>query len=354
MARIVTGERPTGPLHLGHYFGSLAERVRLQKQGHLLYLVIADYQVITDRDRAGDLPDRVLGLVLDYLAAGLDPDDTVVFRHSAVPAIHELAVAFLSLVSVGELRRNPTVNDEIAHSRQRSVNGLMFTYPVHQAADVLALRGELVPVGADQLPHLELMRTVARRFAERYERVFPIPEPVLSHTPRLPGLDGGKMSKSRQNAIALTATADEITAMIRRARTDSIREITFDPVSRPDVARLLELGALVTGTDPTEFAARIDGAGAARLKAYVTEAVDAFVEPMRRRRAEFTAADAAAILSRGNERAAAEASATLHEAHRAMGMAYDGAPAAPRRCRMIPSVASGAQARRSQGGGGVR
>jgi tryptophanyl-tRNA synthetase len=324
MSRIVTGERPTGPLHLGHYFGSLADRVRLQKQGHLLYLVIADYQVITDRDRAEHLPDRVLGLVLDYLAAGLDPDDTVVFTHSAVPAIHELAVAFLSLVSVGELRRNPTVKDEIAHSRQRSVNGLMFTYPVHQAADVLSLRGERVPVGADQLPHLELMRSIARRFAERYGPVFPMPEPVLSNTPRLAGLDGGKMSKSRRNAIALTATSDEIAARIREARTDSIRDITFDPVARPDVARLLELGALATGTDPVEVAARIGDAGAAGLKAYLTEAVDALLEPMRRRRTEFTVADAAAILSRGNERSAAEAGATLDEARRAMGMTYDG------------------------------
>jgi tryptophanyl-tRNA synthetase len=327
MSRSVTGERPTGPLHLGHYFGSLAERVRLQKQGHLLYLVIADYQVITDRDRAHDLPDRVLGLVLDYLAAGLNLDDAVVFRHSAVPAIHELTVAFLSLVSMGELGRNPTVKDEIAHSRQRSVSGLMFTYPVHQAADVLSLRGELVPVGADQLPHLELMRTIARRFAERYEPVFPVPEPVLSRTPRLPGLDGGKMSKSRHNAIALTATADEIAVRIREARTDSIREVTFDPVSRPAVARLLELGALATGIDPVEIAARVDGAGATGLKAFTTEAVDSFVEPMRRRRAEFTVADAAAILARGNARAAVEASATLDEARLAMGMTYDGRPA---------------------------
>jgi tryptophanyl-tRNA synthetase len=327
MSRIVTGERPTGPLHLGHYFGSLADRVRLQKQGHLLYLVIADYQVITDRDRAVDLPDLVLGLVLDYLGAGLDPDHTVVFRHSAVPAIHELTVAFLSLVSMGELGRNPTVKDEIAHSRQRSVSGLMFTYPVHQAADVLSLRGELVPVGADQLPHLELMRTIARRFAERYEPVFPVPEPVLSQTPRLPGLDGGKMSKSRHNAIALTATADEIAALIREARTDSIREITFDPVSRPAVARLLELGALATGADPVEIAARVDGAGAAGLKAFIAEAVDGFIEPMRRRRAQFTVADAAAILARGNARAAAEANATLDKVRRAMGMTYDGLPA---------------------------
>ena len=298
MSRIVTGERPTGPLHLGHYFGSLAERVRLQKQGHELYLVIADYQVITDRDRAEDLPEQVLGLVLDYLAAGLDPDHTVVFTHSAVPAIHELAVAFLSLVSVAELGRNPTVKDEIAHSRQPSVNGLMFAYPVHQAADVLSLRGELVPVGADQLPHLELMRTIARRFAERYAPVFAMPQPVLSETPRLPGLDGIKMSKSRRNALALTATADEIAAGIRRARTDSIREMTYDPVARPGVARLLQLAALVTGTEPAEVAASVGDAGAAGLKALVTEAVDAFVDPMRRRRTQFTASDAVEILAR--------------------------------------------------------
>lgn len=195
--RILTGDRPTGDLHLGHYFGTLQNRVRLQDAGAELLVLIADYQVLTDRDAAESIGEHVLSLVLDYLAIGVDPARSVIFAHSAVPELNQLLLPFLSLVTEGELRRNPTVKDEIAHSRQASVSGLMLTYPVHQAADILACKANLVPVGQDQLPHVEVTRLVARRFNERYQGaggagVFPEPDALLSDAPLLLGTDGGR------------------------------------------------------------------------------------------------------------------------------------------------------------------
>ena len=163
--RVLTGDRPTGPLHLGHYFGTLHNRVRLQDEGAEVFVLVADYQVLTDRDTAERLDEHVLGLVLDYLAVGIDPRRATIFAHSAVPSLNQLLLPFLSLVTVPELRRNPTVKDEIAHSRQSSVSGLMFSYPAHQAADILSVRATLVPVGRDQLPHVEVSRLIARRKA---------------------------------------------------------------------------------------------------------------------------------------------------------------------------------------------
>src|SRR6201997_5107940 len=217
---ILTGDRPTGLLHLGHYFGTLRNRVRLQDAGAELFVLIADYQELTDRDApvsartvppgADSIGEHVFSLVLDYLAVGIDPARSVIFAHSAVPELNQLLLPFLSLVTEAELRRNPTVKDEIAHSRQSSVSGLMFTYPVHQAADILFCKANLVPVGQDQLPHLELTRVIARRFNDRYgARVFPVPDALLSAAPLLLGTDGEKMSKSRGNSIALSASADE-------------------------------------------------------------------------------------------------------------------------------------------------
>jgi hypothetical protein len=142
MTRVLTGDRPTGPLHVGHYFGSLRNRVLLQDGGAEIFVLIADYQVLTDRDTAERLEEYVIALVADYLAIGIDPGRSVIFAHSAVPALNQLLLPFLSLVTVPDLRRNPTVKDEIAHSRQASVSGLMFTYPVHQAADILFCKAD--------------------------------------------------------------------------------------------------------------------------------------------------------------------------------------------------------------------
>src|SRR6201995_567706 len=217
--RILTGDRPTGRLHLGHYFGTLRNRVRLQDLGAEVFVLIADFQVLTDRDTAERLDEYVTGMLLDYLAIGLDPARTVIFAHSAVPALNQLLLPFLSLVSVPELNRNPTVKDEIAHSRQAAVSGLMLTYPVHQAADILFCKANLVPVGQDQLPHLEITRVIARRFNERSDPVFPLPDALLSAAPLLLGTDGTKMSKSRGNTIPLAASADQTARLIRGAQT---------------------------------------------------------------------------------------------------------------------------------------
>ncbi|GGO08213.1 tryptophan--tRNA ligase [Microbispora rosea subsp. aerata] len=326
--RALTGDRPTGRLHLGHYFGSLHNRVRLQNLGVDMMVLIADYQVLTDRDVADRLTEHVENLVVDYLAVGIDPDRATIFTHSAIPALNQLLLPFLSLVSVAELSRNPTVKDEIAHSRQSAVSGLMFTYPVHQAADILFCKARLVPVGQDQLPHLEIARTIARRFNKRYgiaaSPVFPEPEALLSAAPLLLGTDGGKMSKSRGNSIALSATADETARLIRGAKTDADRHITYDPVARPEVSSLVLLAALCLGRDPHEVAGEIGGKGAAALKAVVTDAVNDYFAPIRARRAELARdrAHIRRVLRDGNERAAAVADATLTQVRAAMNSLY--------------------------------
>jgi tryptophanyl-tRNA synthetase len=322
VTRILTGDRPTGPLHVGHYFGSLRNRVRLQDEGADVLVLIADFQVLTDRDVAEHLTEYVYGQVLDYLAIGIDPARTTIFTHSAVPALNQLLLPFLSLVSVPELNRNPTVKDEIVHSRQSSVSGLMLTYPVHQAADILFCKADLVPVGQDQLPHVEITRVIARRFNERYGPVFPVPEALLSDAPLLLGTDGGKMSKSRANSIALSASADETARLIRGAVTDSEREITYDPEGRPEVSNLVLLAALCLGKEPSEVAAAVSGSAA--LKAMLTEAVNEFFAPIRARRAEL-ARDPGylrQVLGEGNDRANQIAEATLAQVRTATGMDY--------------------------------
>ncbi|MBW8485367.1 tryptophan--tRNA ligase [Actinomadura parmotrematis] len=321
--RILTGDRPTGPLHLGHYFGTLANRVRLQDLGVDTFVLIADYQVLTDRDVAARLREHVLGLLADHLACGIDPARSTIFAHGAVPALNQLLLPFLSLVTDAELRRNPTVKDEVRASG-RTVSGLMLTYPVHQAADILFCKADLVPVGRDQLPHQEITRSVARRFNERYGPVFPVPEALLSDAPLLLGTDGGKMSKSRGNAIALSATEDETARLLRRAKTDADRHIAYDPERRPEVANLVLLTALCEGRAPEDVAAGIGGAGAAALKKAAIDAVNTFFRPLRARRAEFAAdpGELLRVLAAGNARANEVADATLAEVRAAMGMDY--------------------------------
>lgn len=327
--RILTGDRPTGRLHIGHYFGSLANRVRLQDAGVESFNLIADYQVIYDRDGVGDLQENVYNAIADYLAIGIDPARTTIFTHSSIPALNQLMLPFLSLVTDSELRRNPTVKDELEASG-RPMGGLMLTFPVHQAADILFCKANLVPVGKDQLPHIELTRVIARRFDERYGRVdkdrpiFPQADGLLSEVPLLLGMDGTKMSKSKGNTIEIGMDADTTARIIKRAVTDADRHITFDPIHRPEVSNLVQLAALCLGRSPQEVAEELGDAGGGGLKKLLTEAVNEYFAPIRERRAAYAAdrGELTRILHAGNEKACAVAEATLTEVREAMHMNY--------------------------------
>ena len=324
---MLTGDRPTGRLHLGHYFGTLKGRVELQNKGCRTNVLIADYQVITDRDTTDQIQDNVYNMVMDYLACGIDPDKTMIYAHSAVPAANQLMLPFLSLVSEAELLRNPTVKAE-QEASGHELTGLLLTYPVHQACDILFCKGNVVPVGRDQLPHIELTRTIARRFNNRFckncDPVFPEVDALLSDVPLLSGLDGRKMSKSYGNAINISMTAEETAKRIKKSQTDSERMITFDPENRPGVSGLLSTAAICTGRSEIEIAEEIGMGGSGQLKKYVTEAVNNYFEPIRERRHRFEndldyVKD---VLAEGNRRANEIAEATLAEVAEAMGMVY--------------------------------
>ncbi len=320
---MLTGDRPTGRLHLGHYFGTLVNRVKLQDAGVHTNVVIADYQVITDRDSTAEIHDNVLNMVIDYLACGLDPEKTMIFTHSSIPPLNQLMLPFLSLVSESELLRNPTVKAE-KEASGHALTGLLLTYPVHQACDILFCKGNIVPVGKDQLPHIELTRQVARRFNERFAPVFPEPVGLLTEAVEIPGLDGRKMSKSYGNAISLSATAEETAKLIKKSQTDSERKITFDPEGRPGVSALLTTAALTTGRAEKDIADEIGDAGCGALKAYVTESVNGYLAPIRERRRELERdlSYIEDVLAEGNRRALEVAQATLDEVREAMGMVY--------------------------------
>jgi tryptophanyl-tRNA synthetase len=320
--RVLTGDRPTGPLHLGHYFGTLRNRVALQDLGVDVLVLIADYQTIVDRDSPASLPGDVEELLADHLAVGIDPARATIFAHSQVPALNQLMLPLLSLASVAELSRNPTVKEEVASAGIASMSALLFAYPVHQAADILCCRATVVPVGADQLPHLELTRSLARRFNRRYcERdgtLFPIPEPLLDAAPSLLGTDGRKMSKSRGNAIAIGTTADQTARLIAGAKTDGERRITYEPATRPEVSNLVLLAALCLDRSPHDVAASLGDNGASALKRLVTDAVNERFAPIRAARTELIADRAYLrdVLRAGSERVreiAAETLALVHE-----------------------------------------
>ena len=323
--RVLTGDRPTGDLHIGHLFGSLENRIRLQNLGVETFIVIADYQVLVDREIANSIPEYTKELVIDYIAAGLDPENgkTFIFPHSYVPELNQLLIPFSFLITNSELDRNPTIKEEIQSSQVQNICAGMYMYPIHQAADILSMGGNIIPVGKDQLPHLELARTIAKRFNKKFDKIFTLPQPLLSNAPLILGLDGSqKMSKSRNNAVMLKSTPEETIKLINGAATDSERFITYDPINRPQVANLLKLISLTTGKDPLEIAEEIGNGGGSKLKQITAETLNLYLAPLRQRRNEIKKDEnyIKNILKRGIEKAREEAQKTLKEVRRAMKM----------------------------------
>lgn len=238
--RSLTGDRPTGKMHIGHYFGSLQNRVKIQNEGNVeQFVMIADVQALTDNfNNPQKVRDNVYNVLLDYLSVGIDPTKTTIFLQSMVPEIAELTVFYSNLVTIARLQRNPTVKTEIAQKRDlfgESVTYGFLGYPVSQAADITAFEGELVPVGEDQLPLIEQCREIVRKFNSIYGEVLIEPQAVLSSGKRIKGLDGNeKMGKSLGNAIYLSDSEEEITKKVMSAVTDPNR-IRKDDLGNPDV-----------------------------------------------------------------------------------------------------------------------
>lgn len=324
---ILTGDRPTGPLHLGHYVGSLKNRVQLQHE-HQQYVMIADAQALTDN--MGD-PDKVrrniLEVALDYLAVGIDPDKTGIFVQSQVPELAELAFYYLNLVTVARLERNPTIRQEIRlRGFERDIPAGFLAYPVSQAADITAFRATLVPVGEDQLPMIEQTNEIVQRFNRLAGRDILVEATALvPDTGRLPGLDGQKMSKSLGNAIALGATPDEIRRAVKLMYTDPLHLRIEDPGHLEGNVAFAFLDAFETdATRLDEMKAHYvrGGLGDGVVKKRVEELLQEKLRPIRERRAAL-AQDLPYVrrcLSTGTERARAVAAATLSDVKVALGI----------------------------------
>lgn len=322
--RILTGDRPTGALHLGHYFGSLKNRVDLLNQGYETFIIIADYQVLTDRHDTSLIEKNIVELVKDYVSVGLDPSKCTIFVQSKIPELAELTVLFSMIVQTSRVSRNPTVKEEINKMDLEGNFSLgMFSYPVSQAADILLFNPNVVPVGEDQLPHLELTREIARKFNSLYGKVFVVPKPLLGSEPRLLGLDGhDKMSKSRGNAIMLKDTRETVLEKIMSAKTDSENKIKYNPTTKPGLSNLLKLYSLVTNESVKTTEMRFKNGNYKELKESLAEAIVKFLEPIQTKRKDITNSQVKQILKMGNQEALSVSAKSIAKVKKAMKMYY--------------------------------
>lgn len=331
---ILTGDRPTGKLHIGHYLGSLKNRVELQNEGkYKMFIMIADMQALTDNARNPEkIRNSLIQVALDYLSVGIDPEKTNILVQSQIPALNELTMYYLDLVSVARLERNPTVKSEIQQKGfGQSIPAGFLTYPVSQAADITAFKADTVPVGDDQEPMIEQTREVVRTFNRVYNRDVLV-EPKGVFPPkgqgRLPGIDGNaKMSKSLGNCIYLSDTADEVTKKVMSMYTDPDHVHVEDPGKIEGNTVFTYLDAFAT--DKAKVAElkeqyQAGGLGDVKVKRYLNDVLQEILEPIRNRRAEYEKDPDAvyAMLKKGSENANKVANQTLKEVRDAIGVNY--------------------------------
>jgi len=341
---ILTGDRPTGKLHIGHYVGSLRRRVELQNSGEFdeIFIMIADAQALTDNaDNPEKVRQNIIEVALDYLACGLDPSKSTLFIQSQIPQLTELSFYYMNLVTVSRLQRNPTVKSEIAmRNFETSIPVGFFTYPISQAADITAFKATTVPVGEDQEPMIEQTREIVRKFNSVYGEALVEPDILLPDNQaclRLPGTDGkAKMSKSLGNCIYLSDSEDEVKKKVMSMYTDPNHLMVSDPGQVEGNTVFTYLDAFCKEEDFKEYLPdykNLDelkehyqrgGLGDVKVKRFLNSVLQAELEPIRKRRKEYEAdiPHVYQILKEGSQKAEAAAAATLKEVKEAMKINY--------------------------------
>ena len=330
--RILTGDRPTGRLHIGHYFGSIKKRIELQESGlYDPYILIADVQALTDNfNNPEKVRKNVREVAIDYLSCGIDPEKTTIYIQSMIPETAELTVFYSNLVTIARLERNPTVKTEIAQKRElfgESVTYGFLGYPVSQAADITAFEGELIPVGEDQLPLIEQCREIVRKFNSIYGETLVEPKAVLSSEKRIKGLDGNdKMGKSLGNAIYLADSEEEITKKVMSAITDPNR-IKKDDLGNPDICMVAYYHKLFSTKEEVEEVCkecREGKRGCVQCKKQLAKNIADELKPIREKRAYYEAhpEEVDKILLEGTLKAREVAKETIKKVKKAMKLNY--------------------------------
>ena len=330
--RILTGDRPTGKLHIGHYFGSLKKRLEMQESGKYdPYILIADVQALTDNfNNPEKVRKNIREVAMDYLSVGIDPKKTTIYIQSMIPEVAELTVFYSNLVTIARLQRNPTVKTEIAQKRDlfgESVTYGFLGYPVSQAADITAFEGELVPVGDDQLPLIEQCREIVRKFNSIYGEVLKEPEAVLSSEKRIKGLDGNeKMGKSLGNAIYLSDSEEEITKKVMSAITDPNR-IKKDDLGNPDICMVAYYHNLFSTKEEVKTVCeecKAGKRGCVACKRQLAKNIIEELKPIREKRKYYEEhpEEVDKILIEGTEKARKTAKQTMKKIKQAMKLDY--------------------------------
>ncbi|WP_409177862.1 tryptophan--tRNA ligase [Brevibacillus fortis] len=324
--RILTGDRITGKLHLGHYVGSLKNRVELQTQ-YETYLILADVQALTTHFEKPELIKQNLrNVALDYLSAGINPDSATIFIQSLIPEIAELTTYFSMFVTVNSLRHNPTIKAEATERGFQDMYYGFLGYPVSQAADITFCKATLVPVGEDQVPHIEQTRKIVRRFNQLYKPVLLEPKPLVGDVPRLVGLDGNnKMSKSIGNTIDLDSTQEEVSEKIKKAMTDPARIHKTD-IGHPEICPVYAYHQAFRKESSDEIyeSCTKGQIGCMECKRKISQSINDLLEPMRERRRMYQndPKKVDEILMSGTEKARLVAKETMQEIREAMSMNY--------------------------------